>query len=96
MTGAIRRELTEETGSELAGLWRGQYDITKQTLQVSERIFEIQRKQHDATLQIALHAAKIEMNTANTVARLDDAVHELQTISRNTKPSQSSRDLGLG
>lgn len=94
LQGAISRELTEETGSELAGLYRGQYDISKRHFQLSERHFEIEKKHYDATIRIMQHSAMIEQNTANTVTELQLALSELKIISKNTKPSQNSRDLG--
>ena len=96
LQGAIRRELTEETGSELTGLFRGQYDITKRQLQLSEKHFELEQRHFDATMRMVQLSALIEQNTAGTVMELKAAVLELRTISKNTKPSQTGRDLGLG
>lgn len=94
LQGAIRRELTEETASELTGLFRGQYDITKRHLQLSEKHFEQEKKHYDATLHIMQSSALIEQNTANTVIELKIAVSELKAINKHTKPSQTTRDLG--
>lgn len=96
LQGAIRRELTEETGSELTGLFRGQYDITKRHLQLHERHFELEQRHYNTTLSIMQSSALIEQNTAATVVQLQYAVSELKTISKQTKGSQSSRDLGKG
>jgi len=96
LQGAIRRELTEETGSELTGLFRGQFDITKRQLQLSEKHFELEQRHFDATMRMVQLSALIEQNTAGTVMELKAAVLELRTISKNTKPSQTGRDLGLG
>ncbi len=96
LQGAIRRELTEETASELTGLFRGQFDITKRQLQLGEKHFELEQRHFDATLRMIQLSALIEQNTAGTVTELKAAVLELRTISKNTKPSQTSRDLGLG
>lgn len=94
LQGAIRREMTEETASELTGLFRGQYDITKRHFQLHERHFEIDQRNLEATRNIMQISSLIEQNTAATVVQLVYAVAELKTISKQTKSSQSSRDLG--
>lgn len=96
LTGAIRRELTEETASELTGLFRGQFDITKRHFQLHERHFDVAQRNYDSTIKIMGHTALIEQHTRNTVLQLEFAVTELKTIGTNTKPSQTARDLGLG
>ena len=73
LSGAIRRELTEETAGELAGLFRGQFDVTKRLYQV-------------AVDQLAVQL-KIEVNTYVTSQELKLAVTELQKISKNTDPA---------
>tara|TARA_R110002012_G_scaffold267666_2_gene451570 strand:+ start:24209 stop:27625 length:3417 start_codon:yes stop_codon:yes gene_type:complete len=93
LQGAIRREMTEETASELTGLFRGQYDITKKHFQLSERWFVMEQKCCDATMSIMASNALIEENTRNTVIQVMYAVAELKTISKQTK-SASGRDLG--
>jgi len=93
LQGAIRREMTEETASELTGLSRGQYDITKKHFQLSERWFAMEQKCCDATMNIMASNALIEENTRNTVIQVMYAVAELKTISKQTK-SASGRDLG--
>ena len=93
LQGAIRREMTEETASELTGLFRGQYDITKKHFQLSERWFAMEQKCCDATMNIMASNALIEENTRNTVIQVMYAVAELKTISKQTK-SASGRDLG--
>jgi DNA repair exonuclease SbcCD ATPase subunit len=95
LAGAIRREITEATASELAGLWRGTFDLSKRSLQVSEALLEAQRKHYDATLSIMQSSARIEANTGETVSALIDAVEELKIISRNTKGGNSTRGMGL-
>jgi len=96
LSGAIRRELTEETGSELAGLQRGTFDVTKRLLQVNEKHLEIAQQSTAHTQQLVQSSFLIEQNTAATVIQLAYAVTELKNITKNTKPSQSSRDLGKG
>lgn len=83
--GAIRRELTEATGSELAGLFRGFYDISSRTLTLSESRFSLEKENYSAVLSQLQHQAAIESNTADTVARLQEAVVELKAINKNTK-----------
>lgn len=94
LQGAIRRELTEETGSELTGLFRGQFDITKRHLQLHEQHFALEQQNFDVTRRIMQYSALIEQNTAATVEQLQLAVSELRVIKSNTG-GQTARDLGL-
>lgn len=87
LAGAIRRELTEETGGELAGLFRGQFDITKRLLEGSEAHFEIERSHYSAMLDLVAINTKIESNTAATVAELQRAYEVLESIASNTRDS---------
>ena len=85
LTGAIRRELTEETGSELTGLFRGQYDITKRHFDSFEAYFEAEKKHHNSVLNLITINTNIEQNTANTVARLNKLIEVSEDIASNTK-----------
>ena len=77
LAGAIRREITEETGTELLGLWnRTSLDMRDMKNGIN-RGLEIQ-------LQHINHAAAIELNTFNTVAELKNAVSRLDKIVENT------------
>ena len=80
LQGAIRRELTEETGGELAGLMRKNSDDIRIT--------------RDLTSEGVGHLMKIEQNTEDTVGELKLAVIELKLIAANTIPIQTGRDLG--
>lgn len=75
LTGGIQRQLTEETGSELAGIWRRSSDDTRQV--------------RDYTKIGVSHLAMIEQNTAETVTQLQLAVVELRSIVNNTRPIYS-------
>lgn len=88
MQGAIKQEMTEETAGKLEGTFRSIRDYSKQQL--------------DANLNAANHLVMIEANTAraavateDTVNRLDKAISRLDDIAKNTKPSQSARDMGI-
>jgi len=96
LQGAIRRELTETTASELTGLFRGQFDITKQHFQLDERRFLLEEKGYSAMIDMLTATARIEANTAATVTELQLAVVELKGINKNTeKPGGgSARDIG--
>lgn len=71
LSGTIQRAITEETGTELAGLFRRNADDT--------------RGIRDYTKLGIGHLMAIESNTGETVAQLKRAVVELQAISTNTK-----------
>jgi hypothetical protein len=95
LNGAIRRELTEQTGSELAGLFRGFYDISRRSFQLDERWMALEQKHYEATLDMVRSTSAIESNTANTVSELKLAVVELKEIKKNTKSGNGFRDTGL-
>jgi gas vesicle protein len=95
LAGAIRRELTEATGSELAGLFRGFYDITKRSFALDQSRFILEQKHFENSVETMQMTAMIEYNTATTVEELRLAVTELKTISKNTKPGGGLRDLGI-
>ncbi|MBD0822650.1 phage tail tape measure protein [Aestuariibaculum marinum] len=78
LTGAIRRELTEETASELTGLFRGQYDLAKQH-------FETSKQELSSINNIVAYSQAIANNTANTVIELQNAIIELKKIADNTE-----------
>ncbi|MDX5478252.1 MAG: hypothetical protein LPJ98_07315, partial [Cyclobacteriaceae bacterium] len=80
LAGAIRREMTEATAGELAGLFRGNFDINKRHFQVAQDSLQV---------QIA-----IERNTFETVQELKSLIRINQDI-RFSLSTQSSRDLGL-
>jgi hypothetical protein len=95
LSGQIRREMTEQTASELAGLFRGFYDISKRSFQLGEKWMAMEQKHFEATLEIMRSSAAIEGNTSNTVIELKAAVTELKEIRKNTKGT-NTRDLGEG
>lgn len=70
LTGGIAAALTESTGSELAGLWRGQYDITKKqyavTVQMNTSLYELTQNSVKGLNQLI----SINNNTANTVTEV--------------------------
>lgn len=69
----IRRDISEQTGTELAGLFRRFADDNRQT--------------KDYTLAGLNHLVGIERNTLDTVFELKNAVSELKAINSNTKQS---------
>ncbi len=71
LTGQIRRDITEETGTELVALFR--------------RYADEQRVVKDYSIRGVAHLVGIEANTAATVSQLQLAVSELQSININTK-----------
>lgn len=73
LSGAIRREITEETGTELAGLMR--------------RIAEDVNSGLIAGRESLENLILIQQNTFNTVTELQNAVVELKLIADNTKES---------
>ena len=78
LSGAVRREITEETAGELAGLFRNQLDTTKQH-------FEVAQQHLNVTNNIAEFSERIANNTELMVERLDNAVAYLQEIAETTE-----------
>lgn len=70
LSGGIQRQITEETGTELAGLMR--------------KIADDNRQNRDYNKLSVDHLINIEANTYNTVEELKLAVVELQGINKNT------------
>lgn len=77
LSGQIQRSITEETGTELAGLFRRNADDT--------------RGIRDYTKAGLSHLMAIEANTGETVLQLKKAVTELQAIVTNTKPAYTGK-----
>lgn len=100
LTGGIASALTEATGSELAGLWRGQYDISKKQHNALLSIDLKLAKQAEISSQKLNHLIAINKNTANTVEEVKNvatevrtAVKELKSINQNTG-GRTDRDPG--
>lgn len=72
LSGQIARTITEETGTELAGLMR--------------KISDDNRQNRDYNKLSVDHLVGIESNTYNAVVHLQVAVSELKKISTNTAP----------
>jgi hypothetical protein len=95
LQGSIKRELTEQTGSELAGLYRASYDLSKQELAVLIGVKDISSNQLLIASKSLTALEAIQANTLDTVNKLDEAVVELKNIVVNTKPGQTGRALGI-
>src|SRR5690606_19131680 len=91
LQGAIRREMTEEMASELTGLFRAYYDLQKVNNNTAFEHLKVGKQQADALL-------KIEVNTFNTVGRLDGVITRLDgmsirldAVAKNTAPINNMR-----
>ena len=90
LIGSIRRDITEETAGELAGIWRRTTDDTRQI--------------RDYTYEGVKHMAAIEANTHRTAEGVEQSVVELQNavdkldkiVSNTSNNNQSTYDLGVG
>ncbi|GGH02737.1 hypothetical protein [Pedobacter zeae] len=88
ITGTIKREITEQTGSELVGLNRSIYDVLKRYLKIgSDSLSEIRQQ--------TLLQMEIAANTAGSWVELKNAVKELKDINKNTKPGSTGYDRGI-
>lgn len=94
LTGAIRKELTEEGASILTGVTRNSNEVAKQNLAVSKE-HSILLKENTTTISDGLelireqHLEQLEIiatNTGNTVLKLEDTLKVLSDIKENTAP----------
>lgn len=76
--------ITEQSATELMGVTRAQYDVSKQHLIVSQKSLDFDSRANDMLIQSLKHQAAIEANTAETVSQLKLVVGELKTVSKNT------------
>jgi hypothetical protein len=82
----IQAELTEATGSELKGLWRGQYDLTKTMSITAMDHLKVARIGIDNLIKIEQHTLRGANNTDNLSTKLDQII-------TNTKPPLSAKNL---
>lgn len=88
----LTASLNQPTGERLEGLWRGNFDLTKQ-LVISSQANGMTMGQMYETATANLNVAiKIEANTFRTANNTDSLGEKLDQIITNTKPSKSARD----
>lgn len=80
LTGGIRRDLTEETGSELLGLFRGYYDLTKVNNQGLSAFLEVEKQHINVSLEILAMNTLIEANTRQMVLEIIKSNQHLASI----------------
>ncbi|CDT03571.1 hypothetical protein BN1088_1433012 [Sphingobacterium sp. PM2-P1-29] len=83
LSGAVKREMTEATASELTGLYRSTYDLAKRTFQEHQNQGITLSKQFEIANSSLTALNAIQNNTANTVVELKSAVSELQKVNKN-------------
>lgn len=103
LTGAIRGQLTEETGGKLAGIYQGIFGLNKQQLAVQEQLLKMQEGSYlsmgemlDIGKQQLYYQQQIASNTLKNAESSIRIESKLERIITNTNPGQSSRDMGLG
>ena len=95
LQGAIRRELTEATASELTGLYRATFDVMKRQENAVNQQLIYDQEAIKKTHNIMLTNALIEQHTQNAVGELKLVVKELRNISKNTKTTSTGYDRGI-
>lgn len=83
VSGSIKQGITEASANVLEGLWRNNVDLTKRSLLEMQAQSTILNKQADIANRSLTELNAIQSNTANTVARLDIAIGELQKVNKN-------------
>ena len=84
LSGGIRRELTEETGTELLGLFRGFYDLTRRDLELTEEYYIAEKSHHNNAVQILAMNTLIEANTREMVLQIIKSNEHLESIDETT------------
>ncbi|MEQ8547637.1 MAG: hypothetical protein RIC03_06990 [Cyclobacteriaceae bacterium] len=95
LTGAIRREMTEQTASELTGLFRATFDLEKRSFEVASMHYALDQRALDATMQMMGHTAAIRDNTYNTTEQLKQVVTEIRSMSKRIGNKPGSYDKGI-
>ncbi len=83
LKGSIQREVTEATQSENNGLLRSQTELLKRSFDESKSQGITLNKQLAVAMDQLTALNAIQVNTGETVKRLDTAVSELQSINRS-------------
>jgi TP901 family phage tail tape measure protein len=103
LTGAIRGQLTEETGGKLAGIYQGIFGLNKQMLVVQERQLNLQEGMYNNMghqLDIGKQAIYYQQQIANnTLQNAESSIRiesKLEKIINNTNPGMDARGMGLG
>lgn len=79
------QRVSEQTGTELLGINRSQYDISKQQLLAVKAVLDFEAKSYEQMLEQVRYLKAIEQNTKDTVTQLKEVVENLKTIKENTK-----------
>lgn len=96
LKGAIQRDMTEATASELTGIYRASFEYQKKAFEESQSQGLTLAKQLQIANSSLTALNAIQLNTANTVTRLDSAVNELQLINKNLGGSKGRTAEGMG
>lgn len=83
LKGSIKRELTEQTASELTGLFRAYYEVSKSLLKAVENQTVPLRNQVEIVSDCYNTLQLIATNTGNTVQRLDEVVREMKSLNKS-------------
>lgn len=96
LSGKIRREISEQTGSEIVGLSRAQFEQQKLQAMLMQDSNKIQANLLTIANNKLVALNAIQVNTANTVLRLDTAVGHLAQIVKNTNGTSGRSAEGMG
>jgi len=96
LKGAIQKEMTEATASQLTGLYRATFELQKLTLEESKSNGLTLNKQLLIAMDQLNVLNAIKNNTGETVKKLDNAVSELQSINKNLSGSKGRTSEGMG
>lgn len=83
ISGTIKQSISEAQANVLEGLGRNSVDISKRTLLEIQSQRVILNEQADSANKGLIELNQINVNTANTVLELKNAVSELQKVNKN-------------
>jgi tape measure domain-containing protein len=95
LKGSIKRELTEQTASELTGLYRATYDLALRQYNLLMIDSTAIKNQNDLLTRQLFFLSGIEQHTLRTANNTDLLSNKLDQIITNTKPGQTTRDMGI-
>lgn len=90
LASSIGRSITEETGSELAGIWRVSLNETKIQTILMKQNNAIGSQILDGTLKIVINTGKIADNTASLDSKLQQLINNTKAVN-----TTNGRDAGV-
>ncbi len=92
LKASIKREMTEATASELTGIYRASYELTKQIGMTGTQLLSVASQHLNVAIKTLEKTEEIAVNTN----RLEAIEKGITTIANNSTGTQTARDLRIG